>query len=448
MNVPSRIKDFCSVFNNSGFSCYLVGGAVRNLIRGIKPADYDFATDALPEQMISIFKKVIPTGIEHGTVTVLFKGMQFEVTTFRIDGDYSNSRHPDRIEFSSSIYEDLERRDFTINSMAYDPVKDILLDPHDGKKDLKRKLIKAIGDPVKRFSEDGLRVLRGCRFASQLDFEIEEKTLSGIKDQGFRLEYISAERIRDEIIKILMSDIPSKAFFIMKDTDILKYIIPELERGIGVEQREMHLFDVFEHSLYSADFAEKDLVIRLAALLHDIGKPDSLEIRDGTRTFYNHDRISAEKASVILKRLKFPKAVEKQAVHLIREHMFNYTEDWTDSALRRLIARVGKENIKDLIRLRYADRAGMRGKAFECITDRSFISRINSILEKENAFSIKNLAVNGNILSEEAGIPKGPVMGSVLDFLLEAVLDDPEMNEKSRLIKLARNFYKERIDID
>ncbi len=421
---------------------------MRNLIRGIKPADFDFATDALPDDMLNMFKKVFPTGIEHGTVTILFKGMQFEVTTFRIDGDYSNSRHPDKIEFSSSIYEDLKRRDFTINSMAYDPVKDILLDPHDGKKDLKRKLIKSIGDPVKRFSEDGLRVLRGCRFASQLDFEIEEKTLEGMKKQGFRLKYISAERIRDELIKILMSDKPSKAFFIMKDTCILKYIMPELEEGIGVEQREMHIFDVFEHSVYSADFADKNLVIRLSALLHDIGKPDSFEIRDGVRTFYMHDRISAEKASLILKRLKFPKAVEKQVTHLINEHMFNYTEDWTDSALRRLVARVGKENIKNLIKLRYADRAGMRGKPFECVNDKSFICRINSILEKENAFTIKSLAVNGNTLSEEAGIPKGPVMGSVLNFLLESVLDDPGMNEKEKLIEIARNFYRERIDIE
>ncbi len=448
MNVPVKIKDFCSVFNKSGYECYLVGGAVRNLIRGIKPADFDFATNALPQDMMEMFKKVIPTGIEHGTVTILFKGMQFEATTYRIDGDYSNSRHPDRIEFSSSIYEDLKRRDFTINSMAYDPVKDILLDPHEGKKDLKKKLIKAIGDPSTRFAEDGLRVLRGCRFASQLDFEIEEKTLAGMKNQGFRLEYISAERIRDEIIKILMSDIPSKAFFIMKNTEILKYIIPELCKGIGVEQREMHIFDVFEHSVYSADFADKDIVIKLAALLHDIGKPDSMEIRDGIRTFYMHDRISADTASLILKRLKFPKIVEKQVSHLIREHMFNYTEDWTDSALRRLISRVGKENIKDLIKLRYADRAGMKGKPFECVNDKSFICRINRILENENAFTIKNLAVNGNILSEKAGIPKGPDMGSVLSFLLESVLEDPEMNTEDKLIKIARNFYNERIDIE
>ena len=448
MNVPSKIKDFCSVFKNSGYSCYLVGGAVRNLIRGIKPADFDFATDALPEDIIKMFRKVIPTGIEHGTVTILYKGMQFEVTTFRIDGNYSNSRHPDRIEFSSSIYEDLKRRDFTINSMALDPVENSLLDPHDGRKDLKRKIIKSIGDPAKRFSEDGLRVLRGCRFASQLDFDIDSNTLSGMKEQGFRLQYISAERIRDEITKILMSDRPSKAFFIMKKTDILKYIIPELEAGIGMQQREMHIFDVFEHSLYSADHAEKNLVIRLAALLHDIGKPESFEIRDNIRTFYNHEKISADMASTILKRLKFPRAVEKQVTHLIREHMFNYTEDWSDSALRRLISRVGRENIKDLIRLRYADRAGMKGRPFECVNDKSFICRINSILEKENAFTIKSLAVNGNILSEEAGIPKGPAMGSVLSFLLESVLDDPEMNTKEKLIEIARNFYNERIDIE
>jgi putative nucleotidyltransferase with HDIG domain len=332
--------------------------------------------------------------------------------------------------------------------MAFDPVKNILLDPHDGRSDIKGKLIRSIGDPSRRFSEDGLRVLRGCRFASQLGFKIEKKTVEGMKEQGFRLEFISAERIRDEIIKILLSDSPSKAFFIMKGAGILKYVIPELEEGIGLEQREMHSFDVFEHSLYSADFAEKNIIIKLAALFHDIGKPASLDIKEGIRTFYNHDRISADMASVILKRLKFPKAVEKQVTHLIAEHMFNYTEEWTDSALRRLISRVGRENISDLIKLRYADRAGMKGKPFECTHDKSFISRINSILENENVFSIKNLAVDGNILSEKGGIPKGPEMGSVLNFLLETVLEDPEMNTPDKLIEIAGNFYNERIDIE
>lgn len=448
MKVPHKIKEFCSVFNKSGFSCYLVGGAVRNLIRDKKPADFDFTTNARPDEMINLFKKVIPTGIDHGTVTVLYKGMQFEVTTFRIDGNYSNSRHPDKVEYSTSIYEDLERRDFTINSMAFDPVKNILLDPHDGKGDLKRKLIKCIGEPEKRFSEDGLRVLRGCRFASQLDFKIEAKTLIGMEKQGFKLKSISAERIRDEIIKILMSDTPSKAFFIMKDTGILKYIIPELAEGIGVEQREMHIFDVFEHSVYAADFAEKNIIIKLAALLHDIGKPASLDIKEGKRTFYNHDRISADIASIILKRLKFPKTVERQVTHLIAEHMFNYTEEWTDSALRRLISRVGSDNISNLIKLRYADRAGMKGKPFECTHDKSFINRIDRILENEYVFSIKNLAVDGNILSEKGGIPKGPEMGSVLNFLLETVLEDPEMNTPDKLIQIAVNFYNERIDIE
>ncbi len=448
MNVPVNIKNFCSIFNREGFSCYLVGGAVRNLIRGINPADFDFATDAQPEDMIKIFRKVIPTGIEHGTVTILFKGMHYEVTTFRIDGNYTNSRHPDRIIFSDSIYEDLKRRDFTINSMALDPVRNKLIDPHNGQQDLKRRIIRAIGDPSTRFSEDGLRVLRGCRFASQLGFDIESSTLAGIEEQGFRLKYISAERIRDEIIKILMSDLPSKAFFIMKDTKILKYVIPELEDGIGMRQREMHSFDVFEHSLYSADFAEKDLVIKLSALLHDIGKPASLQVTDNIPTFYNHDKISARMAGEILRRLKFPKSVEKQVSHLIEEHMFNYTEDWTDSAIRRLIARVGETNIQDLIKLRYADRAGMRGKPFSCANDSSFISRINAILEKENAFSIKNLSVDGNLLSEKAGIPKGPEMGKVLEFLLETVLEDPGLNKTDKLIEIAENFYRERMDLN
>ncbi len=448
VQIPVKIKHFCKILKDSGYQCYLVGGAVRNYVRGVKPSDYDFATNALPNEIISIFKTVIPTGIDHGTVTVHFGGMELEVTTFRIDGNYTNSRHPDSITYSSSIYADLKRRDFTINAIALDPLTGDIIDPQNGKKDIEDKIIRAIGIPEERFAEDGLRVLRACRFASQLQFTIEEKTLKGMAQEASRLKFISAERIRDEVKNILLSDKPSTAFYIMKDTGILNYVIPQLLEGVGVKQRGMHKFDVFEHAIIAADFAEKDIIIRLAALLHDIGKPRCLDIKDGEPTFYNHDIVSAKMAEEIMLCLKFPKYVIRQVTHLIKYHMFNYTEDWTDSAIRRFISKVGIENIQNLLKLRYADRGGMMGKFHQCPADLSLINRINAILEKESAFSIKNLEIDGNILSAKAGIPKGPKMGSVLQFLLDSILEDPSLNNEEKLIEIAKNFYKTRINIE
>ena len=447
MKLPTEIKRFCKILKDSGFQCYLVGGAVRSYISGVKPSDYDFATDALPDQIISIFKNVIPTGIDHGTVTVRFEGMELEVTTFRIDGTYTNSRHPDSIAYSASIYEDLKRRDFTINAMAIDPITDKLIDPQNGKKDLKDKIIRAIGIPEERFAEDGLRVLRACRFASQLQFTIEEKTLKGMMQEASRLNLISSERIRDEITHILLSEKPSTAFYIMKETEVFKYVIPELLEGVGMMQKGMHKFDVFEHSIIAADFAEKDIIIRLAALLHDVGKPRCLAFKDGEPTFYNHDIISAKMAEEILIRLKFPKYVIKETIHLIKLHMFNYSEEWSDSAVRRFISKAGVENIQNLLKLRYADRGGMMGKTHQCPADTSLINRINRLLEKESAFSIKNLNIDGNILFSKAGIPKGPQMGSVLQFLLDSILEDPSQNNEEKLIEIAKNFYEARINI-
>jgi len=447
VKLPIKIKHFCKILKDSGFQCYLVGGAVRSYISGIKPSDYDFATDALPDQIISIFKNVIPTGIDHGTVTVRFEGMELEVTTFRIDGAYTDSRHPDSIAYSSSIYEDLKRRDFTINAMAIDPLTDKLIDPQNGKKDLKDRIIRAIGIPEERFAEDGLRVLRACRFASQLQFTIEEKTLKGMKQESERLNMISSERIRDEIKHILLSDNPSTAFYIMKETEIFKYVIPEFLEGVGVKQKGMHKFDVFEHSIISSDFAEKDIIIRLAALFHDIAKPRCIGTKDGEPTFYNHDIVSSKMTEEILLRLKFPKNVIKQVSHLIKFHMFNYTEDWSDSAIRRFISKVGIENVHNLLKLRYADRGGMMGETHQCPADLSLISRINKILEKESAFTIKNLEVDGNILYTEAGIPKNYKMGLVLQFLLDAILEDPSLNNKEKLIEIAKNFYETRINV-
>ncbi|HOV62803.1 MAG TPA: CCA tRNA nucleotidyltransferase, partial [Spirochaetia bacterium] len=412
IQVPRVVKDFSRTFIEHGYSCYLVGGAVRNLVAGLKPTDYDFATDATPEAVMRMFKRVIPTGVKHGTVTVLYRGSKFEVTTFRIDGTYSNARHPDSVTFSPSIEEDLKRRDFTINALAVNLKTNELLDPHHGEEDLKLRIIRAIGDPVERFSEDGLRILRGLRFASQLEFSIEENTLQAIRDCRENLTRVSAERIRDEIIKILEADTPSISFKIMEETEVLSLIIPELSACSGIGQKGFHSFDVFTHSILACDGAPKEnLVVRLAALLHDIGKPEVLATNEeGEPTFYQHEIVSASLASRILCRLRFPKSIEQAVCHLIKHHMFLYEETWTDSAVRRFIARVGKDALNNLFLLRMADQYGMVGRPVISSTLDAFRKRIDAVLEADSVFSLKDLAVGGNELFEEAGIPRGPIM--------------------------------------
>jgi len=444
---PKEVKEFADVVFRAGYEIYLVGGAVRNLKRGLPPDDYDFTTNATPQQITAIFHKVIPTGIEHGTVTVLFKGNSFEVTTYRMDGKYSNSRHPDSITYCTDIYEDLKRRDFTINAMAIDVRNGNIIDAHGGMEDIKKGIIRAIGNPDERFAEDGLRILRACRFAAQLDFQIEPVTLQGMIHNRDHLKNISKERIRDELLKTMTAEHPSIAFLYMRKTEILEYVLPELLEGVDMEQRDRHQFDVFHHALYSCDFMEKDPVLRMAALLHDIGKPRCFKVRDGINTFYGHENVGAEMAHGILRRLKFSKADENRICHLIKNHMFHYTEDWTDGAVRRFIARVGLENMSDLFKLRFADRAGAMGdKTFACTPEDIALSRrVDAIAKETPALKLGDLAVDGGMLNKEAGIPKGPAMGTVLNYLLEAVMDDPAMNTKEVLLNLGKNFYQTRL---
>ena len=442
------LRHFSNIFSLNGYSCFLVGGALRNHFAGMQPTDYDFTTNANPEDIIRIFKHVIPTGIKHGTVTVLFKGHQFEVTTFRIDGDYSNSRHPDTIQFSPSIYEDLKRRDFTINSIAMDLQTGEVLDPHNGIEDLKRHRIKAIGNPVERFNEDGLRLMRACRFTSQLNFTIESTTFKALKECRSNLKKVSAERIRDEIIKILSSQKPSIALRIMEQSGILELIIPELSACRGINQKGYHDFDVLDHLYYSCDGGPADdVILRFSCLLHDIGKPLSLAYdKDRFPTFYNHEQVSTKLAGDILGRLRFPKNDIKRSLHLISTHMFNYTDQWSDAAVRRFISKVGVENINDLFRLRIADQFGMTNTNKSSDGLYKFIDRINTILEKDSAFTIKDLKINGTDLINEAGFKKGPFLGTVLTELLNTVLDDPHSNEKETLLIIAENMKIKYLD--
>ena len=449
MRIPRTIRDLAEVFRTAGFQCHLVGGAVRDILMGRANSDYDIATDALPDQVSSLFRRVIPTGIKHGTVTVLFKGTTFEVTTFRTETDYTDGRRPDRVAFAPSIFDDLARRDFTINAMAYDLLGNHLNDPHQGEQDLQRGLIRAIGDPAERFREDGLRPLRACRIAAQLSFAIDRKTSDAIRGALDILAHVSAERVRDELLKTLQAPLPSMGLVLMKDTGILAVILPELLEGVGVAQGSLHCYDVFTHALYACDAAPaQSVLLRMAALFHDVGKPRVRgEDSEGRPTFYEHERVSAAVAEQILLRLKLPHAVVNDVRHLIAHHMFNYQEEWSDAAVRRLIARVGDGKINDIIALRRADQIGMCRENARTFPEglAAFAARVSTVLEAGRAFTVRQMAADGDDIMSRLGLRPGPLVGIVLEELLQAVLDDPSLNEKEKLLGIAERFYNQRL---
>ena len=445
IKIPSICNKIGKIFIQNGFSCYLVGGAIRNITAGFPAKDYDLATDASPYEVMNFFKRVIPTGIKHGTVTVFFQGKSFEVTTFRVESNYTDSRRPDAVSYTPSIYEDLKRRDFTMNAMAYNLGTNELIDPHNGIKDLNNRVIRAIGNPVERFNEDGLRLLRACRFSSQLDFSIEDTTLQALETCRVNLERVSSERIRDEIIRTLESPKPSIGLKVMKTTRILEIILPELARCIGVQQKGYHQFDVFSHSVLACDMApQENLHVRLAALFHDIGKPTAKDVNPGGEiTFYNHEKISADITSRLLRRLRFSKKAEEYVTRLVFHHMFHYKSEWTDAAIRRFISRVGKDLIDDLLILRKADQFALSGNLFLSPEMKEFEARLRGILQEEHALTLKDLDINGKDIQREIGVPKGPVIGTILDELLQTVLDDPKLNKKETLLTIANNFYEQ-----
>lgn len=442
--IDRTIKEFASVFDSAGFSLYVVGGAVRDWLLDIPNDDYDFTTDAMPDEVISLFRKVIPTGIKHGTVTVLFKGFQYEVTTFRTDGEYHDHRHPDRVQFVRSLEEDLKRRDFTINAIAANAFTGAMIDMHDGVQDLGLRIVRAIGNPFERFSEDALRILRACRFATKLDFSIEPATYGAMKELSGTLRNVSDERIRDELIKIISSKKPLRGFELMKDCGILDLVLPELMSGDGVEQRGFHQHDVLTHNLLACQAAadlDAPLEVRIAALLHDIGKPQvRAENGDGTYTFHRHELESEKQARRILGRLKFSNEERDGILNLIRNHMFHYTPDWSDGAVRRFISRVGMNAIQNLFLLRMADQRAIAG-ACDPATVQELEERIENIRKEGDALSVKELAINGKDLMA-MGVPAGPTMGTILNQLLETVMDDPRQNIKDRLELIAGGLYE------
>jgi len=441
MNIPKEIKDILDKFQKNKFEAYLVGGCVRDLLMKQKPKDWDITTNANPGQIQKLFPKSFCNN-EFGTVNV--GGV--EITPFRTEEKYTDKRHPDKVEWAETIEEDLSRRDFTINAIALNK-KGEIIDPYNGQKDLKNKIIKAVGDAEKRFSEDALRMMRAVRFLAQLNFsvqggptsgwKIESKTQKAIGKNASWLKAISKERIRDEFLKIIMTKNATEGINKLKDLNLLSHIVPELEENIGVAQNKHHKYDCYEHAVLSLDFAAKkgfNKYVRLSALFHDIGKPKTKRGKGKKATFYNHEIVGAKMTFQIMKRLRFSKKDTEKVVKLVRYHFFYYNVDEvTESSVRRLLRKVGKDSIEELLQLRQADRIGSGCPKAEPYK----LRHLKYVIEKvsKDPISVKMLKISGEDIMKMLNIKPSPKVGQVLDILLELVLTDPENNKKGLLEK-------------
>ena len=450
-NIPAPIKEIARILNTEGFQCFLVGGAVRDSIMGFAPKEYDIATNAKPEEVQRIFKYTIPTGIKHGTILVILDDMHVEITTFRSDGNYSDGRHPDKVEYTASIEDDLPRRDLTINAMAYNISDGNLIDMFDGMKDIKNKIIRSVGNPYERFTEDGLRIMRAIRFATRLDFNIEKETFDAICHSTGMLTSIAYERIREEFNGILISDNPFRGIELLRKTGILALIMPELMQGFGVAQNRFHKYDVYYHILHTIQAVEPleteelTLLVRLAALFHDIAKPmvQKKVSKQEEPVYYNHEVVGANVAKKVMRRLKYSNAEIDFVTLLVRQHMFYYQDEWTDGAVRRFMKAVGIENIKPLLKLREADRLGSGNrKDKESKAIPKLLARIDKIIEEENAITVKDLKINGNDLMKEFNLKPGPIVGKILNYLLDLILDEPSLNDKEKLMEKTKLFLE------
>lgn len=447
--VPEDVLGICRRLREKGKKGYIVGGCVRDLLRGGAAKDWDITTDARPTEVQRMFRKVIPTGIQHGTVTVVMLGEHYEVTTFRGEGAYSDGRRPDTVEFVDDITADLARRDFTMNAMAIDPVDGHLIDPFGGRKDLEDKVIRAVGDADERFAEDGLRVLRAARFSATLDHTIHPDTerAMGTARSLDTFKKVSAERVRDEWLKAMRAGRPSIAFEAMRRTSILGVTCPEMIESVGCTQNKWHRFDVWGHAMACLDACKPDPILRVAALLHDVGKPRSRAFSDKTNdyTFYEHERIGAEMAEPILARLRFSNEERAKIVALVRHHLICYEPSWSDAAVRRWLRRVTPEIAPDLYEIGFADAAGKGRDASEDIqVIHELRARVEAMLAAGSAIAVKDLAVNGRDLMRELQLAPGRIIGETLERLLEVVLDDPSANERDRLLIEARAFLAAR----
>ena len=449
LSVPRAVEALCDSLRAGGFEAYLVGGCVRDLLIGREPQDWDITTNAKPEQIQALFTETFYEN-DFGTVGVVTESEDprlkvVEVTPYRIEGKYSNARHPDEVRFGESVEDDLKRRDFTINAIAYEPKTGELVDKHGGRDDIKRRVIATVGNPGERFNEDALRMLRAVRISAELDFAIETGTAAGIVANAKQLEKISRERVRDEFTRILMSPRPMQALYVAQKLGILRYVIPELEDAMGVGQNQAHSYDVFEHLLRSLQHAaDKDwpLQIRLAALLHDIGKPAARRWSDEKKdwTFHGHEVVGARMAKKILNDLRFSGETITTVVSLIRWHMFfSDPDEVTLSAVRRVITNVGTDHIKELLNLRICDRIGTGRPKEQPFRLRRYMSMVDEAMR--DPISVAMLKIDGSQIIR-LGEAAGPRIGWILHALLEEVLDEPGKNTEEYLDSAARELMK------
>jgi tRNA nucleotidyltransferase (CCA-adding enzyme) len=442
--VPPDVFDICRTLADRGKRAWLVGGSVRDTLLGRPISDWDVCTDALPDEIMKAFPRAIPTGIAHGTVTVVKNRQHYEVTTLRGETSYSDGRRPDNVFFVSDIVKDLARRDFTINAMALDPQSGALVDPFDGQADLRNRTIRAVGTAFERFSEDGLRVLRAARFAAQLEFELAPDTERAISQTLSTYQKVSSERIRDEWQKSMKAKTPSVAFEIMRRTGILAITCPEIMESVGVAQNRYHAYDVWGHAMACMDACPGDHVLRVAALLHDVGKPRSRAVSEktGDYTFYDHERIGAEMVRPLCARLRFSSDESLRIEDLVRHHMWHY-DGWTDAAVRRWLRRVGTHRVEDLYALRMADTAG-KGPDKELPQDAASLlalqAHVQKILAEGSALTIKDLKINGRDLMSDLGLKPGRILGEILEQLLEQVTDAPACNDRETLLLRAKEI--------
>ena len=445
--VPKDVFGLCDKLRAARKRSWIVGGCVRDMLLGREVADWDLCTDATPDELTKIFPRAIPTGIEHGTVTVVVAGKHYEVTTLRGETTYSDGRRPDAVHFVSDIAADLARRDFTFNAIAIDPLDGNVIDPWGGQKDLAARVLRAVGDPLQRFGEDGLRVLRAARFVATLEVDLDPATRAAIAPTLDTYRKVSHERIRDEWMKAMKATRPSRAFEVMKDTGILQVTCPELLLGVGMAQNKYHSYDVWTHGMECVDACKGDPVLRIAALLHDVGKPATRAMGEKTKdwTFYDHDRVGAEIAEPICQRLRFSNDERARIVHLVRNHLFHYTSELTDAGIRRWIRRMGTDRLQDFYALNEAD---LRAKGPEADPDLSALvglkAHVAKLLAEGAALSTRDLKVNGRDLMQELGLAPGKILGELLDALLEVVTNEPAMNERDKLLAKAREMVASR----
>jgi tRNA nucleotidyltransferase (CCA-adding enzyme) len=427
--IPPVVLDISRRLMGKGYQAFIVGGALRDSLLGQQAQDWDVATDARPEDIHELFSDMTRFDLKHGTVTLVFRKRHCEVTTYRGSGGYG-----------ASIEGDLSHRDFTFNAMAYDITNKRIIDPFGGKEDMARNVVRAVLNPIERYKEDPLRMMRAIRFSLQLGYSIEPDTLMAIHFMARAIDRVAQERVRDEFLRILTVKKPSVGFSLMRKTGLLKGILPELLEGYRKRQNNYHKYTIYRHTMETVDSIENDPLLRLSALFHDVAKPRVRKKADGRWRFFGHAEASAELTKEIMLRLRFSNEWIDRVTHLVAHHMFDYKKELSDKAVRRFIKRIGKANIDDIIRLRKADDLAHGPGRIDENEIEGFRSRVNAQIKKSYPLSISDLTVDGNDVMIVLGLETGPKVGKVLNRLLEVVIEKPEHNQRDKLMEILKDM--------